>query len=85
MAAIRARTRSRREFSRASVFLFVPEGLVDRLLIGARHQHRGDKGKKLKAGRGTVGKTAVVGAKDRKTNKVRAKVTKKTDAKTESG
>ena len=38
--------------------------------------------KKLKAGRGTVGKTAVVGAKDRKTNKVRAKVTKKTDAKT---
>ena len=38
--------------------------------------------KKLKAGRGTVGKTAVVGAKDRKTNKVRAKVTEKTDAKT---
>ena len=41
-----------------------------------------DKGKKLKAGRGTVGKTAVVGAKDRKTNKVKAKVTKNTDAKT---
>ena len=44
-----------------------------------RNKH---KDKKLKAGRGTVGKTAVVGAKDRKTNKVRAKVTKKTDAKT---
>ena len=40
------------------------------------------KGKKLKAGRGGVGKTAVVGAKDRKTNKVRAKVVKATDAKT---
>ena len=39
-------------------------------------------GKKLKAGRGTFGKTAVVGAKDRKTNKVRAKVVKATDAKT---
>ena len=46
---------------------------------GTRSKH---KGKKLKAGRGTVGKTAVVGAKDLKTNKVRAKVTKKTDAKT---
>ncbi|MXX05148.1 MAG: IS1595 family transposase [Gammaproteobacteria bacterium] len=30
--------------------------------------------KKLKAGRGTVGKTAVVGIKDRETNQVRAKV-----------
>ena len=38
--------------------------------------------KKLKAGRGPVGKAAVVGAKDRKTNKVRAKVVKDTDAKT---
>ena len=36
----------------------------------------------LFAGRGTVGKTAVIGAKDCKTNKVRAKVTKSTDAKT---
>ena len=40
------------------------------------------KGKKLKAGRGTVGKTAVVGAKDRKTNKIKAKVVENTDAKT---
>ena len=31
---------------------------------------------------GAVGKTAVVGAKDRKTNKVKAKVVKNTDAKT---
>ena len=38
--------------------------------------------KKLRAGRGTVGKTAVVGAKDRKTNKVKAKVVENTDAKT---
>ena len=44
-----------------------------------RNKH---KGKKLKAGRGTVGKTAVVGAKDRKTNKIKARVIKNTDAKT---
>ena len=44
-----------------------------------RNKH---KGKKIKAGRGTVGKTAVVGAKDRKTNKIKAKVVKNTDTKT---
>ena len=41
--------------------------------------------KKLRAGRGTVGKTAIVGAKDRKTNKIKAAVVKATDAKTLQG
>ena len=45
----------------------------------SRNKHSKDK---IKAGRGTVGKTAVVGAKDRKTNKVRAKVVENTDANT---
>ena len=59
---------------------------VDESYFGgkARNMHAHKREQVIK-GRGTVGKTAVVGMKDRQTNKVRAKVVKNTDAPTLQG
>ena len=57
---------------------------VDETFIGGRETNKHES-KKLKAGRGTVGKVAVAGARDRESGKVNAAVVSDTKARTLQG
>ena len=60
---------------------------VDEIYFGGRRRNMSTRKRKALAntGRGAVGKTAVIGAKDRATNQVRAQVVKRTDAESLQG
>ena len=58
---------------------------VDETYMGGKRRNMPKSKRKALKGRGAAGKTAVVGAKDRATNAVSAKVVKETDAETLQG
>lgn len=58
---------------------------VDETHVGGKRKNMSNAQRKEQTGRGTVGKTAVVGAKDRATNRVSARVVEATDKPTLQG
>ena len=58
---------------------------ADETFVGGKRKNMHAKKRKTLEGRGTVGKTAVVGVKDRKTKQVAAKVVRSTDGETLTG
>ncbi len=74
------RQRIREAWGDKALKKFVGPVEVDETYMGGKESNK-HASKKLRAGRGTVGKAVIVGAKDRATNKVKATVVENTTAK----
>ena len=76
--------RIREAFRAEGPMVFIGPVEVDETYVGGLDRNKHES-KKRKAGRGPVGKTAVVGAKDRASGKVAARVVERTDKETLQG
>ena len=77
--------RIRKALSTGSGDLFRGPVESDETYVGGRRRNMSNSKRKELTGRGPVGKTAVIGVKDRDTNRVSAKVVSRTDAETLQG
>ncbi len=77
--------RIRKALSQAGIASYSGPVEVDETYVGGKRKNMSKSKRKKLTGRGPVGKTAVVGAKDRETNQVAAKVVTSTDKPTLQG